>query len=196
VSVAVDVWTDPDLAELVREDAALVAVADALVEGAQARAWAGDRRRRRAPIVIAAALVTLVVALAPTVALSKSLRSLIGLGAAPIPRGPQVHATLTRRVPVHARPGTRIRISWTLWAYRDNGKVVPVDSFPTFVRIVNPTRTAATTAAAHGKHGRYSATILVPPGGIGNTQIGIIVERFRPTGIHPARSLLPISNAP
>lgn len=111
MSVAVDVWTDPDLAELVREDAALVAVADALVEGAQARAWAGDRRRRRAPIVIAAALVTLVVALAPTVALSESLRNLIGLGAAPIPRGPQVHATLTSRVPVHARPGTRIRIS-------------------------------------------------------------------------------------
>ena len=187
---AVDIWADPDLTELVRMDAPLVAIADALVEGA--RTGAGARRRRRVPIALAAALVILVIGLAPAVASSRGLRTLLGFGPVPIPRGPQVHATLTSRVPANERAGMPIRVSWKLWSRGDNGKIAPFDSGAIFARIVNPALTAASTAPATGRRGRYSALLRIPPGGIGHIQIGMVAERFGPSGTRPIRVFFPI----
>jgi hypothetical protein len=198
VTGAVDVWNDPDLVELVRKDAPLVAIADALAEGAHARKHT-DGRRPRMAIVAAAVVLVVVAGVAPAVALSKSLQTLIGLAwshPVRIPAGPQIHATLTSHIPITAPAGTWIRISWTLWSRNGKGQVVPFDSGAVFVQIVNRTHTAASTASAHSGHGRYAAIVPVPRGGIGHIQIGINAERFAPTGTHPARFFFPITNSP
>jgi len=194
---AVDVWTDPDLVGLVRRDATLAAIADALVSSAHRRSWSITERHRPAALA-AAALVVLVAALAPAVALSKGLRTLIGLGwPAPVRIRPvPVQATLTSHVPATASPGTRVRITWTLWSRNRDGQSVPFDSGGIFARIVNPARTAASTAPAHGRGGRYSAIIRVPRGGIGRVQVGILATRFGPNATRTARVLFPITNYP
>ena len=192
---AVDVWTDPDLVELVRQDASLIALADALVTGAHASA-ARDPRRRRAALV-AAVLVVLVGALAPALAFSQTLRTVVGLaGPAPVPRGPEVHATLTSRLPKVAPKGKQIRIAWTLWSRNRDGRIIPFVAVGVFARMLNPAETAASTVPAHGTKGRYSAVVTVPPGGIGRIQVGMLVTRFSRKGTHPARAFFPITNYP
>jgi hypothetical protein len=191
---AVDVWTDPELAELVRDDACLVALADALTAGEARRA--GGRRGRRAAIAVAAALVAVVAALAPAVALSKGLRAFIGLGAPVRIHSPRVYATLTSSIPVDARPGIRIRVRWKLWSRGEHGRMVPVTEPGTFARIVNPARTAATSEPAHRRRGEYAALVRVPPGGIGRVQIGVHAWRFGPSGQRPAIFFFPITNHP
>jgi hypothetical protein len=57
VSARYDVWTDPDLLDLVRDDPALVAIADALRETEVAEAARSRKRRVRRVSLLAAALV-------------------------------------------------------------------------------------------------------------------------------------------
>ena len=191
---SVDVWTDPELDELLRQDAPLVALADALVAGRHTRASAIDHRRHRATVV-AGALIVGVAALALAVALSQSLRTLIGLSPPVRFSSPQVEATLTSHVPTSARPGTQVRISWKLWS-RNQGHNVPFVAAAIVARIVDPARTIVSTAPAHGEHGRYTAIVEVPRGGIGRVEVGIHAYRFGPNGTHPTIVLFRITNQP
>ena len=196
MTATIDVWTDPDLVKLLLEDAQLVVIADALVEGAQQAALTHNRKRIPAPAMLALTVLIVAAALTPAVALSKTLQTLVGLSPAPIPTGPQVRATLTSHIATSAPAGARIHVTWVLRSRNSAKQLVPFESHAIFIRITNPTDTATSTASAHGRHGHYTATVQVPAGGIGHVQIGIVAEHFGPNGTRPAPSLFPLSNAP
>lgn len=147
---------------------------------------------RRGPVrVLVAAVVASAIVVAPALALSGSVRELVGLtsGASspPVARG-WVTATLAGPVDLTAPAGARIRIAWTFDNRFGGGGI--------FVRLVSATGAPAEVAAAHGAPGHYSAMVRVPEGGIGDIQIGIEGTTSGANGSHPAPVLFPITNDP
>ena len=189
-----DVWTDPDFAELVKTDPRLVAIADVVAHAAPAARSQTRAGLRARYATVAAAL--LLIAAVPAVAFSRDLQRLFGFVSSPRVARNWVQATLTRPVPKDARAGTTVRIQWKLWSRDQHGKIVPFDAGGIFARIVNPNHTAATRAAATGQHGRYEARVRVPTGGIGAIQVGIMGWSSGLQGRRPAPSLFPITNYP
>jgi hypothetical protein len=189
------VCVDPDLADFARADPTLLAIADALTVAAPATIKTPNRARRRSVSYAAAATVVVIAAAVPSIAFSRGLQQFLGLVSSPPAARNWVQATLTSPVR-HAPPGSTIVIRWKLWSRAQNGQLVPFNAIGLFARIVNPAHTQATTAPAHGRGGRYSARIRVPPGGIGRLQVGISGWAVGPTGRKPAPNLFPITNYP
>jgi hypothetical protein len=106
-----------------------------------------------------------------------------------------VRATLTTTVPLDAKAGTKLRISWRL-AYAEDGKRRLFGGSGVFVRLGSASGAAAQTGFARQDGGHYTATVAVPEGGVGDVQIGIRgwvsgeVERRR------SDLLFPITNDP
>jgi hypothetical protein len=105
-----------------------------------------------------------------------------------------VHATLTTKVPLDAEPGTKLEIGWRL-AYVEHGKPHPFGASGVFVRLGSASGAAGHTGFADGENGRFTATVTVPEGGIGDVQIGL---RGFTSGVRSGRSdlLFPIKNDP
>jgi hypothetical protein len=102
-----------------------------------------------------------------------------------------VKATLTTRIPVEAKPGTQLRVAWTLGFVDDNGRRQPFGGGGVFVRLRSATGAKAETGFADGS-GAFAATVVVPEGGIGDVEIGI---RGLADG-RPSDLLFPITNDP
>src|SRR5688500_12828218 len=83
-----------------------------------------------------------------------------------------VRATLTRNVPLHAKPGTKLTIAWRL-AYAEDRKRRLFGGSGVFVRLGSASGSAAETGFARQDRGNYTATVAVPEGGIGDVQSGI-----------------------
>lgn len=207
MNVAVDVWTDPELNDLLSSDPSLVAIADALT-GASRR----TTLRRRPPLrrwrYVAAAAVLFVAGVVPAVALSTGLRSFLGLTPPPAARS-KVQATLIDPIPSGAPAGRIVTVRWKLWSRDEHGKVVPFGAAQLFARIVNPAGTRVTTTPARCHNGRkaiychdgrFYARIRVPSGGIGKIQVGILGFTLdapgQPGRSKPAAGLFPITNYP
>ncbi|HEU5371579.1 MAG TPA: hypothetical protein VFU51_04235 [Gaiellaceae bacterium] len=197
--MTIDVWTDPELTDLVRTDPGLVVIADVLAQSAIRKR---SPRRRVAYVVAAATLIA--AAVLPAVALSHGLRSLLGITNPPVARN-WVQATLIDPIPRSAPAGSTVVVRWKLWSYDQHGKVTPFGAAELFARIVNPARTRATRAVARchdGRRalychdGRFQARIRVPSGGIGRIQVGIIGYSDGPSGRTSAPGLFPITNYP
>lgn len=154
-----------------------------------------DRMSPRRPLLVLAVSTVVVAAIAaPTLAFSQSMRQLLGLSP-PVAQN-WVEATLTSSVPLSASPGTRVRLAWTLNAPDQHGRNQPFDATFIFARVLGAPGAATQTVRAHGSHGRYTATLTVPRGGIHSIQIGIMGWSNGPTGRHPAPNLFPITNNP
>jgi hypothetical protein len=80
-----------------------------------------------------------------------------------------VTATLTSPVPVDARPGTQIQLSWTL-ATRDG---TPFGAIGIFVRLVDARGGPPVDATAAQSNGPFSTTVRVPAGGIAGIRVGL-----------------------
>jgi hypothetical protein len=145
----------------------------------------------------AACVVVALAATLPAFALSQTVRDLFGFGVShpPVARN-WVKATLTSKVPLRAKPGTLVRVSWKLWGRDQQGHVQPFSGGGIFGRLVNPSDTMANSASAQGRDGRYTALVRVPRGGIGRVEVGIRGFTNGPQGTQPAPVLFPITNDP
>ncbi len=110
-----------------------------------------------------------------------------------------VEATLTTRIRLDAPAGARLRVGWTLTYLDEHGKRHPFGAGGVFVRL----RSASGAAAKRGfaprgayPRGEYSATVVVPKGGIGDVEIGLRGWADGPHGRREADLLFPIANDP
>lgn len=87
-----------------------------------------------------------------------------------------VRAHLESTLPKAAKAGTTITVKWRLYT-RDGGAF---DAGELFVRLQG--RGAVTREYGNGRHGRYSARIKVPRGGIRGIRFGLMGYRTYPGG--------------
>ena len=102
-----------------------------------------------------------------------------------------VRAHIEGSLPKAARAGTTITVKWRLYtADRE-----PFDAGELFVRLQG--RGAATRADGTGGHGRYSARVKVPRGGMRGIRFGLMGYRSYPDGrSEPAPVYFPVDNDP
>ena len=84
-------------------------------------------------------------------------------------------AELLTQVSPAAEPGSTLELDWKLTVL-DGAKRVPFNAMGVFVRLLDAGGGAPTTALARGSShpdGLYSASVVVPAGGISGIQIGL-----------------------
>jgi hypothetical protein len=118
--------------------------------------------------------------------------------AAPAPAAAKegVEATLKTIIPLDAPAGARIPVAWTLAATDEHGKPQPFDAGGIFMRVVSASGVPGEAVYASGGRGNYAATIVMPKGGIGDVQIGLVGWRSDENGTRRADAIFPITNAP
>jgi hypothetical protein len=110
-----------------------------------------------------------------------------------------VKATLRTSIPLDAKPGTRLRVAWTLWYVDEEGRRQPFGASGVFVRLLSASGAGAEEGFATGgpdERGEYAATVVVPEGGIGEVKIGLRGWRSDASGTRRADALFPITNDP
>jgi hypothetical protein len=117
------------------------------------------------------------------------------VGALPAAAKDGVKATLTSDLPLDAAPGARLRVAWTL-AYVDDGRRRPFGAGGVFVRLVSASGAAAETAFSREDGGHYTATVVVPEGGIDDVAIGLRGWVSGHVELRPSDLLFPITNDP
>ena len=154
-------------------------------------------RRRR--LLVAAAIVVAAVVAVPALAFSTTVRELVGLKTASSP--PFLVATVTSVVVHKPHPPAlaTVTVTFTVGEHgKPPGTSVPFGSaFELFlVGKTPPTRNNSPVfIRTNGSHGRYSATTLLPPGGIGSIQIGGWVSNA-PGGAADGEFWLPVNAFP
>jgi hypothetical protein len=106
-----------------------------------------------------------------------------------------VEATLKTSISLDARPGTRLPVAWTLAATAE-GDPRPFDAGGIFVRLVSTSGVRGETVYATGDRGEYAATVVVPNGGIGDVEIGLVGWQSDAEGTRRADVIFPITNDP
>ena len=98
-----------------------------------------------------------------------------------------------------ALPGTRIEVGWRLFYIGEDGRRRPFGASGVFVRLESASGDAAREAFSrddgHGK-GEYEASVVVPAGGIGDVEIGLMGWQSDAAGTRRADMLFPITNEP
>jgi hypothetical protein len=87
-------------------------------------------------------------------------------------------AELDAAIPRDAEPGTEIDVAFRAWV-PDGGKDWPFSGLAVFIRLTSPDGKASTEAAAHQDRsvpGRYTATVVIPDGGVGLVEVGLFGE--------------------
>jgi hypothetical protein len=106
-----------------------------------------------------------------------------------------VRATLTSDLPLDAEPGARLEVAWTL-AYVDDGRRRLFGAGGVFVRLVSASGASAETAFAREDGGHYTATVVVPEGGIADVEVGLRGWVSGQVERRPSDLLFPITNDP
>ncbi|HWJ32738.1 MAG TPA: hypothetical protein VNR59_10395 [Gaiellaceae bacterium] len=144
---------------------------DDVLERLDAPRAAPTRRRLIGPL---AATLAIVVVAAPAFAFSPKVRGLVGLASTPHAHRVVV-ARLTGVVVHKPYPKTglsSVTVTFTVGeAGKPPGPAVPRGS-ALFVVLLGKHGTKSPLTRAHGAHGRYRATTLLPPGGIANIWVG------------------------
>jgi hypothetical protein len=87
-------------------------------------------------------------------------------------------AELDAAIPRDAGPGTELDVAFRAWV-PDGGKDWPFSGLAVFIRLTSPDGKASTEAAAHQDRsvpGRYTATVVIPDGGVGLVEVGMFGE--------------------
>jgi hypothetical protein len=106
-----------------------------------------------------------------------------------------VEATLKSTIPLDAPADTRLNVRWTL-GYVEDGKWQPFGASGLYVRLRSATGAQPTTAWAGGDRGRYWAKVVVPKGGIGDIEFGLVGWQTDANGTRRADAIFPITNDP
>lgn len=110
-----------------------------------------------------------------------------------------VKATLLTHIPQNAQPGSRLEVAWRLFSTGDKGRPEPFNAMAVFVRLDSATGAVSREAFARGDAhptGAYAATVVVPKGGIGDIEIGLMGWSDGPNGSHRSDAMFPITNDP
>lgn len=107
-----------------------------------------------------------------------------------------VEATLASGIPLDAPAGTRLDVAWTLASIDEQGKRQPFGAGGLFVRLVSASGAQPETAFASGDRGTYEATVVVPKGGIGDVEFGLVGWQSGENGTRRADRIFPITNDP
>jgi hypothetical protein len=121
------------------------------------------------------------------------------LAAYPVAAKEGVKATLTTSVPLDAPAGTDLRVSWSLFYVDESRRRQPFGAGSVFVRLISASGAGAEEAFGATRPdttGQYSATVVVPAGGIGDVEIGLMGWRSDATGNRRGDMLFPITNDP
>jgi hypothetical protein len=122
-----------------------------------------------------------------------------GVAALPAAAKEGVKAKLATSVPLHAEPGARLRVAWTLTYAEGDNRGRPFGANGVFVRLLSASGARAETGfAPTGAHatGEYAATVVVPKGGIGDVEIGLLGWTSGAGGARRSDLLFPITNDP
>ena len=107
-----------------------------------------------------------------------------------------IHAIVHTAIPVDAKNGAQLQISWTL-ADEKSGK--PFNACSVFIRLIGPTGDATEAFAPCGANadGLYDALAIIPEGGVDTIEIGVAGTMTDRSG-HSDRSdwLTPLANDP
>jgi MYXO-CTERM domain-containing protein len=104
-----------------------------------------------------------------------------------------VVATLEEPVALDAPPGEEVALAWTLALVGEDGTEQPFEAQGVFITLVSAAGGEPSTGYAEGgSSGRYTATALVPAGGIGGIQIALMGW----ANGEPAPLAFPIANSP
>jgi hypothetical protein len=107
-----------------------------------------------------------------------------------------VRATLAGPVPLHASAGKVVHVRWTLASTDGHGRSRPFSASGVFVRLLSAKGGGSKTGYASSTSGLYRASVIVPAGGVGAVQIGLVGWSDGPAGRHRADELFPITNNP
>jgi hypothetical protein len=120
------------------------------------------------------------------------------LFAAPAPAKEGVVATLQTPMPSSAAAGTELDVSWTLASTDEKGKPVPFGASGVFIELYGANGAATTFFASGdgGRDGEFSATVIVPNGGIAALKIGLGGTSSTATGTSPSNLYFPVKNSP
>ena len=99
------------------------------------------------------------------------LATLVAAAVAPSKNVARAH--LASAVPLDARPGTTIRVEWTVDVPDDRGGRVPFGASQMFVRLVSARGVRSTMGFTDTVAGRNVADVRVPTGGIGAIRVGL-----------------------
>lgn len=81
--------------------------------------------------------------------------------------------TLDAQLPSDPQPGSDLTIGWTVGTPLENGTTAPFSAEGMFVRIVPPSGEPVEAIGTEGPTGHYTATIVVPEGGIRDVEFGL-----------------------
>jgi hypothetical protein len=110
-----------------------------------------------------------------------------------------VKATLTANIPLDAEPGMRLKVAWTLTYVDEDARRKPFGANGVFVRLLSASGVGAETGFAPiGAYatGEYATSVVVPEGGIGDVEIGLVGWASDATGTRRSDALFPITNDP
>jgi hypothetical protein len=113
-----------------------------------------------------------------------ALLGLVALAASPALAKEGAEAKLDTAIPRDAEPGTTVDIGWSVFSLVD-GRQEPIQGSPVYVRLVAPDGRTSTEVAGTEKpsgSGHYTASIVVPAGGIGEVIVGMVGEACTANG--------------
>jgi hypothetical protein len=87
-------------------------------------------------------------------------------------------AALDTPIPPDADPGTELEVGWRAWT-PDGGSEWPFVGSPVFIRLISTDGGSSTEVMGLENprgSGHYLATVVVPPGGVGRVEIGLLGE--------------------
>ena len=123
----------------------------------------------------------------------------VALVAGPAAAKEGVAATLATKIPLNAEPGSRLHVAWKLTYAEGANRGRPFGANGVFVRLRSATGARAQIGFAPDAardDGRYSATVVVPEGGIGDVEIGLEGWTSGAGGTHRSDLIFAITNDP
>jgi len=104
-------------------------------------------------------------------------------------------ARLTTALPLVAKPGSSVRVRWTVDVLDRSGERRPFGAGAMFVRLLSRTGGPSTTGYNDGS-GSFETALKVPEGGIGGVRVGLRGTRCDASGCQPSDLVFPLVNDP
>jgi len=119
------------------------------------------------------------------------------IAARPVGAKEGVRATLATDVPLDAEPGARVKVAWTLASVDEDGQDHPFGASGVYVRLLSASGADAETGFADSvATGEYTTTVVVPEGGIGDVEVGLVGWVSDANGIRRGDAFFAITNDP
>lgn len=127
-----------------------------------------------------------------------ALTALLTLATTPTLAKMEAEARLDAAIPRDAEPGSTIKVGWSVFSVYD-GSELPLYGSPVFIRLISPDRRSVSEvmgSESPGGSGHYTASIVVPTGGIGEVIVGLLGESCDGNGCQRSDIIFPLTDDP